>query len=641
MALMQWHIVSRDVFNAGTPQDNHLYFITGENVIYRGSELFTKGMEFYTTTLPTNPAPYRLYVDTVTFEGKMWDGSAWHQAIKPLAETIQSTGVNPVSGKAVYDFVTTEIAKITGSETGVVLTGASWDGDNHILTFAKGAAEPINITLTGLGVGLSFDNEANTLNLIDASGNVLGEGVSMDLERFVKSGEYVDADKKIVLYFNDEKTDFVEIPVGDLVDTYTAESSATLTLEVAANVIKGAVKVSAEAGNALVAKEDGLYVAPVDVSGKMDKDTDAVPGDIAVFDKNGNAVDSGKTFEDIVPNNHVYTGATLDAAITGATPVKGDVAVVITPIGETGKSQRTGYHFDGESWIPMDEYYNAENVYFPADLTTTSAIGNITLTNGQATIKAAGKSIQEVWNAIFIKEKNPSTSQPSVSLTANQNKAYEVGTTVTPSYTATLKAGSYTYGPATGITATSWTVTNSDGASKDTNSGSFDSIEVGDDTNYTITATATYDDGTIPVTNTGNEYAAGQIKAGSKSATSAAITGFRRGFYGTMTSKPAVMTSDMIRALASSTDAKPATGDLWEVAIPLNAMRVVFAYPADVADASSVEDVNGMYAQVLSSFTKTEVLVEGANGYQAVAYKVYYADFADPNDKVNTYNVTL
>lgn len=37
---------------------------------------------------------------------------------------------------------------------------------------------------------------------------------------------------------------------------------------------------------------------------------------------------------------------------------------------------------------------------------------------------------------------------------------YEVGTDVTPQYSAVLNAGSYTYGPATGITASSLEVTN-------------------------------------------------------------------------------------------------------------------------------------------------------------------------------------
>ena len=94
MALMSWHIVTRDQFDAGTPIDGHMYFITGENTIYRGENgtvsQYNKAIEFYTTTLPTSPAPYRLYVDTVTFAGKMWDGSKWNDVIKPLADTVSA-----------------------------------------------------------------------------------------------------------------------------------------------------------------------------------------------------------------------------------------------------------------------------------------------------------------------------------------------------------------------------------------------------------------------------------------------------------------------------------------------------------------------------------------------------------------------
>ena len=49
----------------------------------------------------------------------------------------------------------------------------------------------------------------------------------------------------------------------------------------------------------------------------------------------------------------------------------------------------------------MDGNYNAENVYFDEDLMTTTAVGVIKLTNGQATIPAAGKNLKEVFNTIF------------------------------------------------------------------------------------------------------------------------------------------------------------------------------------------------------------------------------------------------
>lgn len=64
-------------------------------------------------------------------------------------------------------------------------------------------------------------------------------------------------------------------------------------------------------------------------------------------------------------------------------------------------------------------------------------------------------------------------------------------------------------------------------------------------------------------------------------------------------------------------------------------------YPATLRDVNSVQDVNGMNAEVKTAFTKTVVSVEGANGYQAIDYKVYVMDMANANDTANTYKVTI
>ena len=283
---------------------------------------------------------------------------------------------------------------------------------------------------------------------------------------------------------------------------------------------------------------------------------------------------------------------------------------------------------------------DAEQVVFSEDLMTTAPVGNIKLTNGQATIPAKGKNLREVWNAIFVQEKNPSTTNPSVAITFDQAKAYEVGTKVTPAYSATLKAGSYSYGPATGVTATAWEVTDTDGNKAATASGSFPELTVADDSSYKITATATHGDGAIPKTNTGNDYAAGQIKAGTKTATSGAITGYRNSFYGTLTEK-ADITSDIIRGLVGVSGAALANGASFEVEVPVGALRVVIAYPATLQDVSSIKDVNGMSAEISDGFTQQTVQVEGANGYTAIDYKVYTMDFAKANDTANTFTVTI
>lgn len=320
----------------------------------------------------------------------------------------------------------------------------------------------------------------------------------------------------------------------------------------------------------------------------------------------------------------------------GYTPVKG--VDYFTPEEVEEIAQKAAEMVDPAP-VEIDQV-DAEKVIFSTDLKTTTEIGNIKLSNGQATIPAKGKNVVEVWNSIFVKEKNPATTQPSVSITFDQAKAYEVGTKVTPSYSAKLNAGSYTYGPATGVTATAWEITDTEENSATEASGTFPELTVSDNTSYKITAKAEHGDGAIPLTNTGNEYAAGQIKAGSKTATSGAITGYRNSFYGTMAAKDE-LTSGIIRGLSGKSGAALVNGSSFDVAVPVGALRVVIAYPATLRDISSIKDVNGMNAEISSSFTPQTVQVEGANGFTAMEYKVYILDFAEANGTANTFTVTI
>ena len=218
--------------------------------------------------------------------------------------------------------------------------------------------------------------------------------------------------------------------------------------------------------------------------------------------------------------------------------------------------------------------------------------------------------------------------------------AKEVGTKVTPSYTATFSAGKYEFGPATGCSVTSWSVTDTNNAEPlNTATGSFTEITVADDTNYKVTAIGNFSAGAIPVTNVGNEYAAGKITAGSKSATSSAITGYRNSFYGTLTEK-GELTSDIIRSLNKSNKALT-NGNSFDITIPVGAMRVVFAYPATLRDVSSVKDVNGLNAEISGAFRKSTLSVEGLNNFQGIDYKVYVTDFAEAVATANTYKVTI
>ena len=320
----------------------------------------------------------------------------------------------------------------------------------------------------------------------------------------------------------------------------------------------------------------------------------------------------------------------------------GDFAIVKAPIGAgTDKYEYTAFMYSEGAWKALDGNYDAENVYFSNNLTYTADIGVLTVpSSGSGTITAAGKNLKEVLAGILAKEKNPETTQPSLSVTLNEAGAKEVGTSITPHYSTTFNAGSYSYGPATGVTATSYSISDTNSSTATTASGSLTAFTVEDGTNYKVSATVNYGDGAIPKTNIGNNYAKGQIKAGSKSKDSSTITGYRNTFYGSVTDKSGEITSAVIRGLAGKKNGSISSGNTFKAAEAVGAMRVIIALPTP-RTCTSIKDENGLNAEALSAFTKITVSVEGANGYTAKEYNVYYKDNAAANNKANNWVVTV
>lgn len=323
------------------------------------------------------------------------------------------------------------------------------------------------------------------------------------------------------------------------------------------------------------------------------------------------------------------------------TPKKGDIGVVKRVIADDKKTYTT-YVYNGSTWEAADGSYDATNVYFGSDLVITAAIGVQTPdSSGSKTLPTTGKNVKQVFDLIVAQEKNPSVTQPAVTVSSSNMGAKEAGTKVAPQYTASLSAGSYQFGPATGVTATSWNITDTNGNKSTNATGTFAEFQVTDETNYSITAVAQHGNGAVPKTNLGNDYTAGQIKAGSKTGNKGSITGYRNSFYGTTASKDVPTDSDVVRGLAGKSNKALTNGATFNVSIPVGALRVIIAYPATLRDVTSILDVNGLNAEIKSGFTKTEVQVEGANGFDAIAYKVYTMDYAKANDTANTYKVTI
>lgn len=357
-------------------------------------------------------------------------------------------------------------------------------------------------------------------------------------------------------------------------------------------------------------------------------DEDTIKG---IIDNNRSA------FTEVTPNEGETDAQALAREITE--PKKGDMAVVVREF-VSGKHSYTAYIYD-TAWSAMDGNYSADNVYFDKDLTYTADIGVLTVPgSGSGTISASGKNVKEVLASILAKETNPSATAPAVTIGTQTNfGTFEIGTKKNLVYGATLSAGSYTYGPATGITAKSWeAICTGVTGSKSTASGTFENV-VAEANAKTVTVKATYDAGAIPVTNLGNQYPAGQIKAGTASKTSAEFKGVRYMFWGPMTDGSAELNSANIRALANKK--ATGTGTLTTFGAGAGAQKVVVAVPAG-RKISKVLMPSALNADVTALFVKqsTQAQVQGAESYAAAAYDVYVYQPASI-DAGETYSVTI
>lgn len=339
--MLSWHYVTKAQYDSAEPDQktsDKLFFLSDTKEIYRGTELFTQACELYTTTPPATPAVGRLYIDDATLEGKIYNGSSWTTVIQPVQATLDDADTSkPVSGKAVADYVAQELTDVS-ADANNALNGASYAKATNTLTFTRTSGEnPVTVEIDNLPVDLLYTAATGLLQLKDADGAAIGTGINLDLERFVSAAAYDNSNKKIYLAFNDvskisvgeytnpgtmpespsegdacrttdgnwysyngasweaiaEDETPLEIDVSALVDTYTGDATSTATTNVSGNQVTVDVKVSSTGGNLLTTDGNGLYVAPIDQSGKMDKDTDAVEGNVAKFDASGNAVDSG------------------------------------------------------------------------------------------------------------------------------------------------------------------------------------------------------------------------------------------------------------------------------------------------------------------------------------------------------------
>ena len=394
----------------------------------------------------------------------------------------------------------------------------------------------------------------------------------------------------------------------------------------------------------------------------------------------GSDVKAANVFQVELTEDDLDDISAIEAQVTAenATKQDGDVAIVKATITE-GKYSYTSYVYDsaldveGENsshgWSAMDGNYSASNVFLKDKIVLAgdygldsrkdkiTSIGNLRIGDEIA----AGTSIQSLFMDMLSQRLQPSATPtaPAASITLYTDGStkkvtagvVEVGTTINPYYVASLSAGSYTYGPATGITATSYAVNSTgrktvDGATAETvedsattSSGAFDSFIVDDDTSYNVSVSIEHGEGAPAVDNLGSPANPEvKIPSGTKTKTSGTVSGYRAWFCGYKNGDNALanataITSDQIRALGNSANGS------WKSSMDVAQMKqMFFAAPKGKGYKPVIKDSATKAPQTVEG--PITVAVEGKDGFTAIDYDVWYVANASAASGTATLDIT-
>ena len=293
---------------------------------------------------------------------------------------------------------------------------------------------------------------------------------------------------------------------------------------------------------------------------------------------------------------------------------------------------------------------------FEEDLTLTYDFGRHKTSNGFVEVEAKGMTTSEWLLDALSEVKQPDIAQPSITMTASVVGGGELGAYVTGvKWEGTFTDGSYQYGSttnadstATGLAASnvSWSLKNNidtQTATKEDGTFTFDSSvypQINSESAKTYaTVSGTYNldasSARIPLNNVG-KATSGQIASKTEVAISANAnaTGYRKPFWGIKAAADAIdvskITSAQVRALGNggtATKGLPTTTAAKPFVVAAGSQQVFFLAKAGTYSSLTATDAAAMNAGVTFTKVANAVNVEGANGYTATAYDMFYVDW--------------
>lgn len=313
----------------------------------------------------------------------------------------------------------------------------------------------------------------------------------------------------------------------------------------------------------------------------------------------------------------------------------GDIAIIKKLIAND-KYQHTAYVYDltNTRWVAMDGNYSAINVFTTEDIQVTTGIGEL----AADTIIVAGTNMADLLQQILSQSKDPIKTEPRISNFSVTNNGsgttFEAGTSITPKWSSTFNAGSYSYKSSvsdtdiipvsgTGVAVSDWSILKNEIEINSNQSGTGEAFIL-EDSPVVFKSIANYSSGNYALTNLNRlPETEVRIQAGSAEA-SASITSYRKMFAGSTSETD--ITSDLIRSLDTSAIASSSG---LEFKANIGDTKLIFAYPSDLTTAEPNFEYFAMAWDSVGDFTKLDNTIQvadargGNNGLKDYTVYVY------------------
>lgn len=288
-----------------------------DGTIYTGNNLYGGKVQIIESD-PDYPEMNTIYVDKNTLSMKIYNGVTFDTITKGYTISITDASTDELvpTAKAVALYIQNKLQEY--SEAGHGVTSISYV-ENGELSVTKDGINS-TIALNGMAYTPSYDETTRKLTIPIVGSSALEINFAKDTA--VTAGKYNEDTNEIWLTLAEDKTytdesKLIKIPAQGLIDVYTGKSTNSTTTTVSdTNEISVDVKISAESGNSLSIKEDGLYVSAPSDANKLDKVATGHVDEIITANADGTIKTSGKSIggDTLVPTPDSNTLAT-EAAV--------------------------------------------------------------------------------------------------------------------------------------------------------------------------------------------------------------------------------------------------------------------------------------------------------------------------------------